>query len=372
MRAFEAWIAELVGSDAVLWVEIFLLIFASLTLGHIVNRVILALEGRARQTRTVWDDALLEACRKPAVWLVWILGINIAVGLAVRRIGSEWYELILQGNKVAVVFLITLFLVNLVKRVEVNLVNPDYVAEPMDETTVRAIGKLLRATVIITAGLIVLQLFGYSISGVLAFGGIGGLAVGFAATDLLANFFGGLMIYLDRPFSVGDWVRSPDQEIEGTVEDIGWRLTRIRTFDKRPLYIPNAVFNTIALENPSRMLNRRIFETVGVRYDDIGRVKAIVEDIRAMLRGHDEIDQDQTLIVNFNRFAPSSLDIMVYCFTRTVQWVRFHEVKEDVLFRIADIVARHGAEVAYPTSTVHLPEAPFAVPASMPAEGSSP
>ncbi|MFA5548596.1 MAG: hypothetical protein WDA10_08670 [Porticoccaceae bacterium] len=76
-------------------------------------------------------------------------------------------------------------------------------------------------------------------------------------------------------------------------------------------------------------------------------------------------------MVNFNRFAPSSLDIMVYCFTRTIQWVRFHEVKEDVLLNIAAIIARHGAEVAYPTSTVHLPEAPFAVPGSAPAEPSS-
>ena len=90
----------------------------------------------------------------------------------------------------------------------------------------------------------------------------------FAAKDLLANFFGGLTIYLDRPFAVGDWIRSPDREIEGTVERIGWRLTLIRTFDKRPLYIPNAVFTTIAVENPSRMHNRRIYETIGIRYDD--------------------------------------------------------------------------------------------------------
>ena len=116
-----------------------------------------------------------------------------------------------------------------------------------------AMAKLLRLSVIITAGLVVLQTLGFSISGVLAFGGVGGIAVGFAARDLLANFFGGLMIYLDRPFSVGDWVRSPDRNIEGTVERIGWRLTVIRTFDKRPLYVPNSVFANIAVENPSRM-----------------------------------------------------------------------------------------------------------------------
>ena len=80
-----------------------------------------------------------------------------------------------------------------------------------------------------------------------------------------------MFVYLDRPFAVGDWVRSPDREIEGTVENIGWRVTRIRTFDKRPLYIPNSIFSQIAVENPSRMSNRRIKETIGIRYDDASK-----------------------------------------------------------------------------------------------------
>ena len=117
--------------------------------------------------------------------------------------------------------------------------------DDIDETTVDAVAKLLRISVIITGVLVALQSLGYSISGVLAFGGVGGIAVGFAARDLLANFFGGLMIYMDRPFNVGEWIRSPDKEIEGTVEKIGWRLTTIRTFDKRPLYVPNSLFNNL-------------------------------------------------------------------------------------------------------------------------------
>jgi len=210
--------------------------------------------------------------------------------------------------------------------------------------------------VLITATLVALQTLGYSVSGVLAFGGVGGIAIGFAAKDLLANFFGGLMIYLDRPFAVGDWIRSPDREIEGTVEEIGWRLTRIRSFDKRPIYVPNAMFATIALVNPSRMSHRRIYETIGIRYQDVDKMAAITRDVKAMLGGHPEIDASQTLIVNFNAFAPSSLDFFVYTFTKTTNWVHYHEVKEDVLLRILAIVAAHGAEVAFPTSTVHVPD----------------
>jgi MscS family membrane protein len=208
--------------------------------------------------------------------------------------------------------------------------------------------------VIITAILVAMQLFGYSISGLLAFGGIGGIAVGFAAKDLLANFFGGLMIYLDRPFSVGDWVRSPDKEIEGTVEDIGWRLTRIRTFDMRPLYIPNSVFANISVENPSRMTNRRIYETLGIRYSDINVMGEIINQVTAMLKAHDAIESDQTLIVNFDKFGPSALDFFVYTFTKTTNWIEFHKIKQDVLLKIAQIIEDNNAEIAFPTSTVHI------------------
>jgi len=225
-----------------------------------------------------------------------------------------------------------------------------------DETTASAVTKLLRVSVVITAFLVLLQTLGYSISGVLAFGGIGGIAVGFAARDLLANFFGGLMIYMDRPFDVGDWIRSPDKEIEGTVENIGWRLTRIRTFDKRPLYVPNAIFTSISVENPSRMTHRRIKETIGIRYDDAGKMRDIISAVKEMLQNHDEIDSNQTLIVNFNEFAPSSLDFFIYTFTKTTNWIKFHEVKEDVMLKIIDIIEAHGAECAFPTSTVHIPD----------------
>jgi MscS family membrane protein len=231
----------------------------------------------------------------------------------------------------------------------------------VDHTTVDAVSKLARITVLVIAGLVIMQHLGYSIAGLLTFGGIGGIAVGFAAKDILANFFGGLTIYLDRPFAVGDWIRSPDKEIEGTVEYIGWRHTRVRAFNKNPIYVPNALFTTIVVENPTRMTNRRIKETIGIRYDDVARMAPIVADVRAMLEHHPEIDTSQTLIVNFNTFGPSSLDFFIYTFTKTREWVRYHEIKQDVLLKVADIIARHGAEIAFPTHTVHMAE-PLAGP----------
>ncbi len=227
-------------------------------------------------------------------------------------------------------------------------------AEQMDKTTAQALGKLLRLAVIITAGLVILQTLGYSISGVLAMGGVGGIAVGFAAKDLLANFFGGLIVYLDRPFAVGDWIRSPDRQIEGTVETIGWRVTVIRNFQSQPMYVPNSVFTTVIVENPSRMQNRRIYETIGLRYSDLTNMDKVVSEVEVMLTQHEAIDADKTMMVNFNKFGASSLDFFIYCFTRTTRWVEFHEVKQDVMLRIADIIKANHAEIAFPTSTIHL------------------
>lgn len=338
--------------------KVFGIVFATLLLNYLVRKMFDRLEAKIGDTQTVWDDALFHSVRSPAAWLIWVLGISMAAEIVSSQAepgqaGSGLAEFIDPVRYIAVVGLMALFLTKFIREVEVALVK-----QGSDITTVSAVGKLLRISVLITAALTMLQTLGVSVSGILAFGGIGGIAVGFAAKDLLANFFGGLMIYLDRPFAVGDWIRSPDREIEGTVVYIGWRLTEIRTFDQRPLFVPNSVFTNIALENPSRMRNRRIYETIGVRYCDVGKMQAIVDEVRAMLASHPDIAPERTLIVNFNAFAASSMDFFVYTFTKTTDWVAFHGIKERILLEIVRIIESHGAEFAFPTSTIHIsPEA---------------
>jgi MscS family membrane protein len=338
--------------------QVFLVVFASLLLDYIQKRILNRLQAKVDATRQVWDDALLSAVRTPLSLLIWILGIGFAAQIVGRETHAVIFEAVGPIRDVGVIAVIAWFLIRLITAMEKNLIARREAAaeKAVDVTTVDAVSKLLRISVVITSALVILQTLGYSISGILAFGGIGGIAVGFAAKDLLANFFGGLMIYLDRPFAVGEWIRSPDRDIEGTVEKIGWRLTCIRTFDKRPLYVPNATFASVAVENPSRMSHRRIYETVGIRYDDAGKMAAIVEEVKAMLTGHPDIDATQTLMVYFTRFAPSSLDFFIYAFTRTTVWAEYHRVKQDVLLKVIDIIDRHGAEIAFPTSTLHIPD----------------
>ncbi len=343
------------AADNQQWIiEIFIVVILTTLLSVMARYLMDTLAKHARKSKNLWDDALLVAARRPAQLAIWGYGLLFAGHIVDLQSKSMVFQVLEPVGNIGIVILLGWFLVQFIREVESNLTCRADGAQKLDATTVHAVGKLLRASVIITMGLVALQTLGFSVSGILAFGGIGGLAIGLAAKDLLANFFGGLMLYLDRPFVIGDWIRSPDRNIEGTVEYIGWRLTRIRTFDKRPLYVPNSAFANISVENPSRMENRRIYETIGIRYDDIHKMGIIVEDVKKMLQSHSDIATDKTLMVYFNAYSASSVDFFVYAFTKTTDWAAFHGIKHDVLLKISHIIESHQAQIAFPTSTVHL------------------
>lgn len=340
-------------------VELFAVVMLTFIGRYLAMRALKVLGEQFEKTTNVWDDALFKAAQGPLSWFILILGLIWAV-----QISDGYLDMVLFSptnldiiRQLTFIVLTMVFLVRFITLAEARILD-DLKSQTedgqgrLDPTTLHALAKLTRLSVVISAVLVALPTLGIEITALLAFGGVGGIAVGFAAQDLLSNFFGGLMIYLDRPFAIGDWIRSPDREIEGTVESIGWRLTVVRTFDKRPLYVPNSVFAKLALENPSRMTNRRIYETIGIRYKDAAKMDQIVQDVHAMLRAHEGIDQDQTLIVNFNGYGKSSLDFFVYTFTKTTNWVKFHEIKQDVMLRIIRIVHEHQADFAFPTTTV--------------------
>ena len=328
-------------------------LFAIGLLGHfVIRRSVQRLGVFADTTSTRWDDVVYYSISPPAEWAMWVCIVYGSLSLfeeaEALRAG------LLQLADTLLILLVGWLLHRVSTGIERELLSEHRGPRDSDDrATISAVARLARITVWVLSALMVLQSLGVSVSGLLAFGGIGGIAVGFAAKDMLANFLGGLSIYLDRPFAVGDWIRSPDRSIEGTVEDIGLRVTRIRTFDQRPLYVPNSTFSSVSLENPSRMTNRRIYETIGVRYEDAGRVANIVSDVQTMLQEHEDIAQDRTMIVNFNHMGPSSLDFFVYAFTKTTNWVEYHAIKENVLLQILEIVECNGAEIAFPTQTIH-------------------
>jgi len=355
--AFLQYLQALIAYDGeYVWViEIFIVLLVTAIFSLVVNAFLYRVQNRLKRNNVWWDDVLLGTARKPIKLAVWFMGLFYALRISARETEFTLLEDIVGLREVALVLLVAWSANRFVSAGEKNYISArQRRAQEVDITVVNAIGKLLKISINVGAGLMVLQSLGVSISGLLAFGGMGGIAVGFAAKDLLANFFGAAMIYFDKPFKVGDWIRSPDREIEGDVERIGWRLVTIRTFDKRPLYVPNSVFTTIAVENPSRMYYRRLNMYVGIRYDDLAHMADITRDVKQMLIDHPEIDEQQTTIVNFHEFNSSSCDFMIYCFTRRTKWAEFYEVKQDVMLKMAAIIEGYGAEIAFPTRTIHM------------------
>lgn len=248
---------------------------------------------------------------------------------------------------IGVVVLRKLFLI-------INLIEEFQLAKGSDPTSTRVMGRVIKIAIVVVLVLLFGSHYGLSLSGLLAFGGIGGIAIGLAAKDILSNFFSGVLLFYDRQFNIGDWISSPDRDIEGTVAEIGWRMTKIITFDNRPLYVPNSLFSSISVENPGRMTNRRISTTISLRYEDADKIEPIVQAIRSMLANDPAIDQSQTTLVYFDEFADSSLNIMVYCFTKTTEWAKWLEAQQKVFLAIIKIVHQQGADFAFNSQTIYL------------------
>ncbi len=226
--------------------------------------------------------------------------------------------------------------------------------ETPDPMLIDAIGKITRILVVAVIGMMVLRVLNFSIASLLAFGGVAGIAVGFAAQGVTANLFGALVVYLDRPFKVGEWIVLPAQNVYGTVEHIGWRTTTLRGFDTRPYYVPNQIFNSSVVQTPPRMQARQISTTIAIRYADFDRLEAITEACRQHVDNHPDIDQSLGAMVYFDQYGTHALQIMVWCFTRTVVWAESLAIQERLLIELGRIVQRHGAELALPVSEVRL------------------
>jgi MscS family membrane protein len=342
-------IKEFFDPNSVYFVELL-----SLTLAVLSLLVVRTLKSRllSQPKDKIWGATLVSSYQPSRMFL-----ILISLWYSIELVKHFWdFALIVEGYPV-VSLLAAMHLSWFGFRV-VNTLENAYLENTetgrLDQTAIIGIAKICRLALIAVLAIAAFDLLGLDASGLIALGSVSGAALAFASKDLVSNWFGGIMLYMDKPFKVGDWINSPDREIEGTVEYIGWRISKIRTFDMRPLYVPNAMFNNITVQNPSRMTHRRIKETIGVRYEDVNQVDAIVADIKSYLKSSDLIAQDQTIIVNFNGFGASSLSILIYCMTVTTDWVTFHQNKQTVLLAVADIVQQHGGEFAFPTQTVHL------------------
>ena len=234
---------------------------------------------------------------------------------------------------------------------------------------IEQIHKLGQALTIAVMVFVIAAILGLKVAQGVAYLG-GGLAIiALVFKDTISSVFGGLIIYLDSPYAVGDWIYTIDGKIQGTVEKISWRLTHIRTFDKRLIFTPNNLLITQAVVNASRMSNRRILQYIGLRYDDFDKFEAIQKDIYTYLGEHPDIDQNCLTLVNVVNgstdmgsttegfFGGSSLNFQVYTFTKVTNWLKFQAIQDKIMMDIGRIIYRHDAEIAFTTMTLDIPKA---------------
>ncbi|MBN2753089.1 MAG: mechanosensitive ion channel family protein [Rhodospirillaceae bacterium] len=224
--------------------------------------------------------------------------------------------------------------------------------------------KAVKLLVVMIGAATILDLWGVRVGPILAGFGLFGVAVALGAQDLFKNLISGLLIIAEKRFNPGDWVRV-DGVVEGVVETIGFRSTLIRRFDKAPVYVPNTALSDHAVTNFSQMTYRRINWTIGVEYrTSIRQLRTIRDDIDAYLRGNSDIAQppDAPLFVRIDKFSDSSIDILVYCFTRTTEWGEWLRVKEALAYRVKDIVVQAGTAFAFPSQSVYVETLPENTP----------
>ncbi len=338
-----------------IWIQIAVVLAITFVASRVRHAIVSRVERKLAKTEQIWSLSTVEAVRQPLALLIWIAGVSFCLDIIRAEFETPIFDSIPALRIVAVIATLSWFLIKLKYYYQEHYIEKKLAENPSyDRTAVDIVGKFVRACTVVLGALVAMQSLGLNIAGILAFGGVGGIAIGFAAREMIANYFGAITLFLDKPFKVGDTITSPEKDIEGTVTSIGWRQTVIERFDTRTLYVPNSAFSSISIRNHTRQRNRRIYEYVGIRYDDSAQLEAIVSDINEMLLNHPAIDQSNSIMVNFDRFAASSLDIFIYCFTKATAWADYQADKQDVLVKAMDIIAGHGAEIAFPTTTVHV------------------
>ena len=350
-----AWFMDFLNQYA--WsIEVMVILLMTLSLAYVEHVIYHRLHPEFLKKKKLWQHALIHALHRPLFFLIWLVGLSFSLELCLDFFSSNNLNVLLPTiRKVGVLALMLWFAITYIQEIERLFLTRKEEGHFVDKTTIRAVGQIVRIIVLLGGAFFILQsTLGVGASAVVAFAGGGSFIIGWAAKDMLANIFGGFMIFLDRPFVIGDKISTLDKEFEGYVEQIGWRLTCIRTLEKVPVYIPNSFFSSSSIQNPSRMTHRRIYTTIGLRHQDGNKISAILTDIETMLHEHTELDSSEPTYANFVSFGQNSLDILVCAYTFKTNLQEFYKVRQDIFFKIMTIIASHEAMCAYPVTEGHL------------------
>lgn len=338
--------------DIAIATTIFMLSFLLRT---IISKVVIkALKTFTQKTATTLDDQLLDILEEPLKLSTIILGAYLA---------KEWlridaFDNILNSTiKSLCIFVLFWIFYRSLNKFEYFLSKfSEKFGKELSRDIENFLIKTFKLIIIIVGAMSILQEWGINVTAFVASLGLVGMAFALAAKDTAANLFGSLVIFTDRPFKIGDWIQTPS--IEGVVEEIGIRSTKVRTFAQALVSVPNANIANEAITNWSRMGKRRIRMRLGLTYaTHTAQMETILENIRHMLQTHPDIHQE-TIMVYFDEFADSSLSLFCYFFTTTTVWAEYLKVREDVNLKIMKIIEENGASFAFPSQSLYIEQLP--------------
>ncbi|MGM0652463.1 MAG: mechanosensitive ion channel family protein [Bacillota bacterium] len=334
-----------------IWVQLAIaavIILIALLFRNLITRIIFNLVLRlTSKTKTGVDSAIVLAFEGPFRTLILVTGLYFALTyLGLPRGALDVINTLFRS---AIIILISSGFYNLAGGPAVTEIG---VRLEVEKTVVGFVTKVFRFVIIALTITIIAQEWEYDVSGFIAGLGLGGLAFALAAQDAAKNIFGGIVILLDKPFAVGDWIMTPS--VEGTVEDMTFRSTKVRTFANALVTVPNAVVANEAITNWTRMQKRRVSFHLGVTYTTPReKMQICVKRIKELLDNNPEVHPD-TIFVRFDQFNDSSLDIFIYYFTNTTVWGEFMAVKEAINFKIMEILEEEGVSIAFPSRSIYF------------------
>lgn len=365
----DVWDQGAFGVDTDRIILAIIVFFAFLLLRGIVSRFVLTLLARLVDRSTNrFDDALVEALSGPIRFVFLVIGLFLATRVAPLPEEIDTAMAKVVRSLIAFTIFWTFYRcvgpMSFVLDRLVTSVGGAGMAATLKNFAIR----LIRVIIVVLGAAAILQEWDFNIGAVLGGLGLVGMAVAFGAQNLISNLFGGVAIFVDKIFTEGEWIKTND--VEGTVETVGFRTTKIRRFDKALVTVPNADLADNAVTNFSRMTNRRIYWMIGLEYRTTNaQLKHVVDGLNDYIRSSDAFETDPakvSTLIHADSFNNSSIDIMMYCFTKTTKWAEWMQVKEDLLYQLKTLVEDAGTAFAFPSSSLYVETLPFGKPESVP------
>lgn len=320
----------------------------------VINR----LKALARRTENEMDDLVIKALEDPLRFIPLVIGVFLATEILILNEGLQQgaYNL----NRSLITFNIFWILYKMVGPLSRSFSGLKGI---FTDSMITWLIKAIRALVFFIGAAAILEIWGIEVAPLIAGLGLFGVAVALGAQDVFKNLIAGLFIIGEKRFHPGDWIRV-DGVVEGTVEDIGFRTTTIRRFDKAPVFVPNAALADNAVVNFTRMTHRRIYWKIGLVYNtSIKQLRDVRDRLENYILNNDDFAHppEVATFVRIDSFNDSSIDLMLYCFTKTTDWGEWLEIKETLALEIKDIVEDAGSSFAFPSQSVYLETLPGTV-----------